>query len=374
MHDDPAPPAGPSAGPSGAPPVVFGEHQSPAAPPPPDRPLSDEPAGSQSAPSAGALAKIGGVYDRVAAEVHKAVVGQPELVEGVLVALVAGGHVLIEGPPGLGKTLLVTTLAEVLGCDFARVQFTPDLMPSDVTGHSVYDLNEKTFSFTPGPVFTNLLLADEINRAPAKTQAALLEAMQERQVTVDGATRALPDPFLVLATQNPLEQEGTYPLPEAQLDRFLFKLLADYPGRDGERAILDLYVAGTDPRDARAVGVRKLLDADRVRTLREAAKGVIVEPTIADYICDLVRATRTWPGVEVGASPRAGVALVLAGRAAAACRGRDFVIPDDVKDLAPWVLRHRVRPSPDAELEGTTADQLVAAILDGVEAPRGSRR
>ena len=189
-------------------------------------------------------------------------------------------------------------------------------------------------------------------------------------MTVDGETRPLPDPFLVLATQNPLEQEGTYPLPEAQLDRFLFKLLADYPDRAGERAILDLYVAGTDPRDAASVGVRRVLDAEGVKALRRKAAAAIVEPAVTDYITDLVRKTRAWPGVEVGASPRAGVGLVLAGRAAAACRGRDFVIPDDIKELAPAVLRHRVRPAPDAELEGVTADALVAAILDAVEAPK----
>ncbi|MFH5805757.1 AAA family ATPase [Alienimonas sp. DA493] len=326
---------------------------------------------SPAAPAAPAAAEAGAQFDACVAEISKAVVGQPDLIEGVLFALVAGGHVLIEGPPGLGKTLLVTTLAHVAGCDSGRVQFTPDLMPADVTGHSVYDLQQKAFTFVPGPVFTNLLLADEINRAPAKTQAALLEAMQERQVTVDGETRRLPDPFLVLATQNPLEQEGTYPLPEAQLDRFLFKLLADYPDRDGERAILDLYVNGTDPRDPVGLGVEQVLDADRVRALRRAAGGVIVEPAVTDYITRLVRKTRGWPGVEVGASPRAGVSLVLAGRAAAACRGRDFVIPDDIKDLAPAVLRHRVRPAPDAELEGVTADALVAAILDAVEAPKG---
>ncbi|WP_145358760.1 AAA family ATPase [Alienimonas californiensis] len=331
------------------------------------------PAATASAPATAApsVAEVGTQFDACVAEISKAVVGQPDLIEGVLIALVAGGHVLIEGPPGLGKTLLVTTLAHVAGCDSGRVQFTPDLMPADVTGHSVYDLQQKAFTFVPGPVFTNLLLADEINRAPAKTQAALLEAMQERQVTVDGDTRRLPDPFLVLATQNPLEQEGTYPLPEAQLDRFLFKLLADYPDREGERAILNLYVNGTDPRDPVGLGVKQVLNAERVRSLRRAAVGVIVEPAVTDYITRLVRKTRSWPGVEVGASPRAGVSLVLAGRAAAACRGRDFVIPDDIKELAPAVLRHRVRPAPDAELEGVTADALVAAILDAVEAPKG---
>ncbi|NNJ25498.1 hypothetical protein LzC2_15680 [Planctomycetes bacterium LzC2] len=380
MTDAPDPHGSSTDSPAAGEPIVFSPADEPVRPDPPPAavaaptgeavPGDDATAPHPSVAEAGAES-VGAKFDASVAEISKAVVGQPDLVEGVLIALVAGGHVLIEGPPGLGKTLLVTTLAHVAGCDSGRVQFTPDLMPADVTGHSVYDLQQKAFTFVPGPVFTNLLLADEINRAPAKTQAALLEAMQERQVTVDGETRHLPDPFLVLATQNPLEQEGTYPLPEAQLDRFLFKLLADYPDAQGERSILDLYVNGTDPRDPIGLGVERILDAAGVRSLRDAASQVIVEPAVTDYITQLVRRTRSWPGVEVGASPRAGVSLVLAGRAAAACRGRDFVIPDDIKDLAPAVLRHRVRPAPDAELEGVTADALIAAILDAVEAPKG---
>ena len=315
-------------------------------------------------------AGIEAAFGRVAAEVGKAFVGQHELVEAVLVALLAEGNVLIEGPPGLGKTLLVNSLSRVLGVGFRRIQFTPDLMPADVTGHGVYDLRERSFTFNPGPVFTNLLLADEVNRAPAKTQAALLEAMQERQVTVDGITRPLGRPFLVIATQNPLEQEGTYPLPEAQLDRFLFKLDADYPDHAAERDILQLFLDGRDHRDLDAFGLTAVLDGGRITDMQRRVRSVIVEPPVVDYIAAVVRRTRDWPSVEVGASPRAGVGLLVASRAAAAVRGRDFVVPDDVKRLAPWVLRHRVRLRPDAEIEGVAVDDTIAELLDAVEAPR----
>jgi MoxR-like ATPase len=278
--------------------------------------------------------------------------------------------VLIEGVPGLGKTLLVNTLGRVLACDFRRIQFTPDLMPSDVTGHSVYNMKSLEFTFNRGPIFTNLLLADEINRAPAKTQSALLEAMQERQVTVDGTTYLLERPFIVIATQNPLEQEGTYPLPEAQLDRFMFKLLVDYPPHEQENGILQHYAEGKDARNLDLFGLERVMEAEDVRQVQSAVPKVIVEPSVIEYISSIVRKTRTWHTVEVGASPRAGVNILLAARAMAACRGRDFVVPDDVKELAPWVLRHRLRLRPDAEIEGHQADGVVREVLDSVEAPR----
>ncbi|MCH8830561.1 MAG: MoxR family ATPase, partial [Planctomycetes bacterium] len=293
-----------------------------------------------------------------------------ELVEAVLIALFSEGNVLIEGVPGLGKTLLVNTLSRVLSCEFRRIQFTPDLMPSDVTGHSIYDMKEREFTFNPGPIFTNLLLADEINRAPAKTQSALLEAMQERQVTVDGTTYALDRPFITIATQNPLEQEGTYPLPEAQLDRFMFKLLVDYPAQQQENDILQQYASGLDNRELDMFDLQAVLQAEEVRKIQQIITAVIVEPSIINYITSIVNKTRSWHTVEVGASPRASVNILLAARTMAACRGRDFVVPDDVKTLAPWVLRHRLRLRPDAEIEGQTSEDVIQEVLESVEAPR----
>jgi MoxR-like ATPase len=243
-------------------------------------------------------------------------------------------------------------------------------MPSDVTGHSVFNMQTREFGFTPGPVFTNLLLADEINRAPAKTQSALLEAMQERQVTVDGVTRRLDRPFITIATQNPIEQEGTYPLPEAQLDRFMFKLLVTYPTKEQEESILRLYAEGKDNRDLGTFDLQPVLTGEQVLVIQHAIRSVIVEPSIIDYIASLVQKTRSWHAVEVGASPRASVNLLIASRAVAASRGRDFVMPDDVKELAPWVLRHRLRLHPDAEIEGVTADDVIREVLDAVEAPK----
>lgn len=309
-------------------------------------------------------------FEAAASEIGKAVVGQQELVEGVLIALFAEGNVLIEGVPGLGKTLLVNALSRVLSCDFRRVQFTPDLMPSDVTGHSIFNMQSREFAFTRGPIFTNLLLGDEINRAPAKTQSALLEAMQERQVTVDGVTYPLDRPFITIATQNPIEQEGTYPLPEAQLDRFMFKLLVTYPTKEQEEGILNLYAEGRDNRDLGTFTLNPVLTGQQLLDMQLAIRGVIVEPSIISYITSVVQKTRSWHAVEVGASPRASVNLLVASRAVAASRGRDFVIPDDVKELAPWVLRHRLRLQPDAEIEGVTADDVIREILDSVEAPK----
>ncbi|MBN2489877.1 MAG: MoxR family ATPase [Planctomycetes bacterium] len=316
------------------------------------------------------LDRVSATFAALAGEVGKVIVGQTELVEGVLVALFAEGSVLIEGVPGLGKTLLVNTLAQAVSCEFKRVQFTPDLMPSDLTGYNVYDMSERRFHFQRGPIFTNLLLADEINRAPPKTQSALLEVMQERQVTVDGEVYPLPPPFLVIGTQNPLEHEGTYPLPEAQVDRFMFKLLVDYPSRAEENAILAHYAAGHDPRRLETFQVQAVTSAADVEAIRRAAGGVIVEPAVVNYITAIVGRTRETPDVSIGASPRGSVNLFLAARTLAACRGRDFVTPDDVKETAPWVLRHRVRLRPEAEIEGLTPDQALGRILEEVEVPR----
>jgi len=303
-------------------------------------------------------------------EIGKVIIGQTALVEGVVVALFAEGSVLIEGVPGLGKTLLVNTLARTFGGTFKRVQFTPDLMPSDLTGHNVYDLGEKKFTFAPGPIFTNLLLADEINRSPPKTQSALLEVMQERQVTVDGQPYLLGRPFLVLATQNPLEHEGTYPLPEAQVDRFMFKLMVDYPTQQEENAILGHFVAGRDPRDLSGFDLKPIMRPEDVAAVQAAVAKVIVEPQLINYITGIVTRSRSWHAVSVGASPRGSINLMLAARTLAACYGRNFVIPDDVKQIAPWVLRHRLLLRPEAEIEGITADQVVQEILESVEVPR----
>jgi len=316
------------------------------------------------------MSQIQSRFEQAAGEIGRVLVGQEELVEATLVALFCEGHVLIEGAPGLGKTLLVNVLSRIIGCPFRRIQFTPDLMPSDITGHSVYDLQERKFTFNPGPLFTSLLLADEINRAPAKTQSALLEAMQERQVTVDGVVYPLNPPFITIATQNPLEQEGTYPLPEAQLDRFMFKLLVDYPTPEQEARILENYIKGHDHRRLDTYELHPVLSAQEIVEIHRNIVHVIVEPAIVNYITAIVGKTRNWGAVEVGASPRASVNILLASRALAACRGRNFVTPDDVKQLAPWVLRHRLRLNPEAEIEGTTVDQVILNVLDAVEAPQ----
>ena len=303
-------------------------------------------------------------------ELHKAVIGQREVVDGVLTALIAGGHVLVEGVPGLGKTLLVRALARCFGGEFARIQFTPDLMPSDITGHAVYDLASEQFKLRKGPVFTNLLLADEINRAPAKTQAALLEVMQERQVTLEGRPLAAPQPFLVMATQTPIEQEGTYPLPEAELDRFMLMLRMDYPQADEELELVRQVTrsARTDILDVS--GLRVLLQAKDILALQKIASEVPLDEQVLDYAVRLARATRDWPGVTLGAGPRASIALVRGARARALLRGGEFVVPDDVKDCALAVLRHRIRLSPELAIEGMSVDLLLRQLLDQVAAPR----
>jgi len=303
-------------------------------------------------------------------EVAKAVVGQDSTVTGMLIALLSHGHVLLEGVPGVAKTLLVRALSAALSLDTKRVQFTPDLMPGDVTGSLVYDSHTSEFSFREGPVFTNILLADEINRTPPKTQASLLEAMEERQVSVDGISRPLPAPFLVAATQNPVEYEGTYPLPEAQLDRFLLKLTMPLPGRADEMEVIRRHAYGFDPRDLAAAGVRAVAGAHDLERARTAVSAVAVEPEIIGYIVDLARATRAAPSFQLGVSPRGTTALLKTSRAWAWLSGRNFVTPDDVKALTLPCLRHRVALQPEAQMDGVRVDDVLGSILASVPVPR----
>ena len=303
-------------------------------------------------------------------EVAKAVVGQDSVVTGLVIALLCRGHVLLEGVPGVAKTLLVRTLAAALDVQTKRVQFTPDLMPGDVTGSLVYDARSAEFSFAPGPVFTNLLLADEINRTPPKTQAALLEAMEERQVSVEGSPRPLPDPFVVAATQNPIEYEGTYPLPEAQLDRFLLKLTVAVPEREAEITVLRRHADGFDPRDLASAGVGRVAGPADLAAGRVAVGGVRTGPDVLGYVVDVVRVTRSSPSLQLGVSPRGATALLATSRAWAWLSGRDYVTPDDVKALARPSLRHRVTLRPEAELEGVTADSVLETVLSTVPVPR----
>jgi MoxR-like ATPase len=298
------------------------------------------------------------------------VLGQEPVLRQMLVALLAGGHALLEGVPGTAKTLAIRALALSLDLRFGRVQFTPDLMPTDLVGVNMLDESLREFVYHPGPIFTDVLLADEINRAPAKTQAALLEAMGERQVTVDGKTRQLPAAFTVFASQNPVEYEGTYPLPEAQLDRFLLKISVGYPAADAERAILDRYAEGFNAERADTYGVRAMVSGGDLAGLRAVVAAVHVEPSVRDYITRIVRATREEPSFSLGASPRAGVGLFLASRAEAFLNDRDFVTPDDVKSLARAVLRHRVILTPEAEVEGQTVDDRLEGLLNTLPAPR----
>lgn len=306
----------------------------------------------------------------VQAEMAKAVVGQQRVIEQILVAILANGHVLLEGVPGIAKTLTVRTLAKVLDLQYSRIQFTPDLMPSDVVGTNVFDARTTEFKLRPGPVFTNVLLADEINRTPPKTQSALLEAMEERQVTIDGARYMLPDPFLVFATQNPIEFEGTYPLPEAQQDRFLMKILLEYPEPKVEVEVLKRTHAGFRSQNLEQVRIAKIADATTLSALRTSINAINVEEKIFDYIQELVSATRNSGDILVGASPRAGIAFVLCSKALASLRGRDYVIPDDIKDLAGPILRHRILLRPEVEIEGLDADRVLSGLVESQVVPR----
>lgn len=351
------------------------------APPPPPQPQyaplppqSAQPQG-QSAPAAAettgpAEPQAREALGRIRTEIGKAVVGQDRAVTGLVIALLCKGHVLLEGVPGVAKTLLVRTMSQTMGLEFSRVQFTPDLMPGDVTGSLVYDARTAAFSFRKGPVFTNLMLADEINRTPPKTQSSLLESMEERQVTVDGRSMPLPDPFLVIATQNPIEYEGTYPLPEAQLDRFMLKLPIGLPERADEASVLRRHADGFNPRDLAAAGVSQVATAEDIEAGRRDMATVEVSDDIINYVVDLVRATRDMPSVSLGVSPRGATALIAGARAWAWMRGRTFVSPDDVKALAAWTLAHRIQLRPEAELEGVTRDSVLASVLASVPVPR----
>lgn len=316
------------------------------------------------------ISEVRRIYDAIIAEVSKIYVGQDELVLGTLTALMSGGHVLIESVPGLGKTLFVRTLGRILGCQFGRIQFTADLMPSDITGAPVFDMQRSEFRFRPGPVFTQLLLADEINRSPAKTHAALLEIMQEYRVTIDGTSHTVPLPFLVLATQNPLESEGTYALPEAQLDRFMFKLCIDYPSAQEEADILRMHSMQVDLNRRLLEELQAITTPDQVRAMIKACGTVRVEDELVNYINNIVRATRNWPSFHLGASPRAGIALMQSARTLAAFAGRDFAVPDDVASIVLPTLRHRVQLTAEAEVEGRKIDEELRSMIQSIEVPR----
>ena len=316
------------------------------------------------------VSEVKTLADAVRAEVAKAIVGQVETVDLLLTALFARGHVLLEGPPGVAKTYLAQCFATTLALDFGRIQFTPDLMPADIIGTNVFNFQTSAFSLNEGPIFCELLLADEINRTPPKTQAALLEAMQERRVTIDGKGRALSDRFMVVATQNPLEQQGTYPLPEAQLDRFLFKQVLAYPSREEERRIVQAYGVQSGQADPAAVGVKRVVTAKALAAATGAVAQVRLADEIVDYVLELVRSTRETPDLQSGASPRSAAQLALASRARAALDGRDYVIPDDVKALALPALRHRVILSPAAEIDGRRPEEVIAGLVESAAAPR----
>jgi MoxR-like ATPase len=310
------------------------------------------------------------LFDRITAEIGKIFVGQEELVLGTLVALYSSGHILIESVPGLGKTLFVRTLGRVLGCPFGRIQFTADLMPSDITGAPIFDMKTQEFRFRPGPVFTQLLLADEINRSPAKTHAALLEIMQEYRVTIDGKSHPIERPFLVLATQNPIESEGTYNLPEAQLDRFMFKLVAEYPAEQEEATILKLHSTQVDINQRLDRDLETITNPQEILRITFENAQIRVDDRLVEYINKIVRLTRQWPQFHLGASPRAGIAIVQGARTLAAFSGRDYAVPDDVVQIVLPALRHRVILTAEAEVEGHNVDELLTELVRSVEVPR----
>jgi MoxR-like ATPase len=314
--------------------------------------------------------KTAEIFKELTSEIHRVIVGQDKVIEDILVAFFSGGHVLLEGVPGTAKTLLVKTLSRVIECNFERLQFTPDMMPSDVVGTHVFDVKTSEFHLKKGPVFTNLLLADEINRTPPKTQSALLEAMEENQATIEGERVQLPDLFLVFATQNPIEFEGTYPLPEAQMDRFFFKVLVDYPGKNSEIEVLKKYHLGFNPRHLEEIQFKKKDYKDFLASCKDEILKVKVRDEILDYVANIIEATRKNINVSLGASPRGAISLLLSAKTRAALTGRDYVIPDDIKESAYPVLRHRLILRPEAEIEGLSPDEVVKSILLKIEVPR----
>ena len=303
-------------------------------------------------------------------QIERAVIGQKKIIREVITALVAGGHVLVEGVPGLGKTLLVRALTKAIGGSFSRIQFTPDLMPTDISGHALFDFKSNEFHIRKGPVFCNFLLADEINRAPAKTQSALLEAMQEKQVTIEGDSYPLEPPFMVMATQNPIEQEGTYPLPQAQLDRFLVKIMIGYPDQAEEQAMVSRVTRCMVADDLDISAVEQILEPEQILHLQKTAAAQHIDEAVVGYAVDLIRTTRDWQGLEAGSGPRGGIALLRTARAMALLNGNPFVTPDDIKRVAPMVLRHRIRLAADLEIEGRQPDDVLQDILATVESPR----
>ena len=313
---------------------------------------------------------VSSTVEHIRTELRKVIVGQDEAIEHILIALLAEGHALVEGVPGTAKTLTVKTLSRIINASFSRIQFTPDLMPSDITGTNVFNIATSNFNLRRGPIFTDILLADEINRTPPKTQAALLEAMEERQVTIDGDAYPLPPLFTVLATENPIEYEGTYPLPEAQLDRFQLKILLDYPNEDHEREVIARWNDGFNSKRLEEVDIQPLPDPQAIIHCRVEVARAQMEPGVQRYAVDLVRRTRVHPFIHYGASPRASVALLLCSKALAAIRGRDFVTPDDVRDVALPVMRHRLTLRAEAELDGVTPDSVITDILKSAEVPR----
>lgn len=328
------------------------------------------PAATDTSATTGTFTPAFDLIEQFRQEMSRVLIGQQQVIDQVLIGLFAAGHVLIEGVPGLGKTLLVRALARCFNGQFSRIQFTPDLMPSDVTGHVIYDMKSSQFTLRKGPIFTNLLLADEINRAPAKTQSALLEVMQESQVTIEGKALDVPKPFMTLATQNPLEQEGTYPLPEAQLDRFLLKILIDYPNESEEQQLVSHVTNGQVGDNLSVDKITPFLTPDQVTKIQTLCARVQVDSEVNAYAVRIIRTTREWQGISVGSGPRGAISLIRAARAAALLAGRDFVSPDDIKSIALPALRHRIILAPELELEGHDADHVLTALLDTVDAPR----